>query len=310
MLDQVDEFGNSTPAPGFDPSNPPLADVTSNTYEASIPVNQALSPGLYRIVLVCPTEISNLYGPWTENQPLADFTVGQPDPPVVVPPDPPLVVPPDPPVVVPPDPPVVVVPPGATLSDATNLGTLGPQVQTVSGKLDFSGGQNNVALYKVTLGPGRYTWRLGLELDAQQKGSGFAVSLFDGSGNVLTTRYAGAGLKSSPNNPFLFMGLPLGVYYIGVSGAGNLPVQPDNPGGYNPVDGTVGTGRTTLPGGDFQLNLVADIADTPTKVTGFALNWQDPLSPTPDRLHHLLFRADRSEHPAGMDGRGHGTSSG
>ena len=45
-----------------------------------------------------------------------------------------------------------VVQPGVTLNDATDLGTVGPQIQTASGVLDLTAGQENVALYKVTLG--------------------------------------------------------------------------------------------------------------------------------------------------------------
>ena len=59
-----------------------------------------------------------------------------------------------------------IVQKGVTLSDATPLGTLGSQVQTVSGSLNFANGQNPVALYSFTVAPGHF-WRVGAELDAQ-----------------------------------------------------------------------------------------------------------------------------------------------
>jgi hypothetical protein len=174
-----------------------------------------------------------------------------------------------------------VVRKGVTLPDAVSLGTIGPQVQTVPGSLDLSAGQNNVDLYKITLGPGHF-WRLGLQLDAQRIGSSLqgAISLFDSSGKVLATRDTGTGRPDYPDDPYLFDGLSPGVYYIGVSGAGNLPGQP---GGYDPVGGTIGTGKAQA-GGKYVLNVVADLADAPAKVTGFTLNWDDPLDPSPTGL--------------------------
>ena len=43
--------------------------------------------------------------------------------------------------------------------------------------------------------------------------------------------------------------------------------SPGQPGGYDPVAGTIGTAGLTQPGGSFNLNLVADVADAPTRVT-------------------------------------------
>ena len=85
----------------------------------------------------------------------------------------------------------------------------------------------------------------------------------------------------SASDPYLFAGLSPGVYYVGVSGAGNLPGQP---GGYDPVAGTIGTAGLSQPGGPFSLNLVADVADAPTRVTGFALIQDDPLASSPTGL--------------------------
>jgi len=87
-----------------------------------------------------------------------------------------------------------------------------------------------------------------VELDDQRIGSNLsgALTLFDQLGNVLATRDAGTGLPSDSNDPYLFTGLNPGVYYIGVSGAGNLAGQT---GGYNPVTGTTGSlGQVQLGG--------------------------------------------------------------
>jgi methionine-rich copper-binding protein CopC len=248
LLDRVGADGTLTPV--FDLNNLPVATFDPTGFQATIPLDQPLTPGRYRIVLAGGSGVSQTLddGSWdsTIDQPLADFTVVQP---------------------------------GVTLNDATNLGTLGSQVQTVSSSLDLSTGQNSVALYQVTLGPDHF-WQLGVELDAQRIGSDLlgALTLFDSSGNVLATRNSGTGVSSAANDPYLFAGLKPGVYYIGVSGAGNLAGQP---GGYNPVDGTVGSAGQAQAGGDFNLKLVADTADVPTWETGFTLNWQDPLSAVP-----------------------------
>ena len=42
----------------------------------------------------------------------------------------------------------------------------------------------------------------------------------------MATRDSGTGLPSNPNDPYLFAGLKPGTYYIGVSGAGNVPCTP------------------------------------------------------------------------------------
>src|SRR5208337_2150128 len=157
----------------------------------------------------------------------------------------------------------------------------GSQVQTSSGSLDLAAAQT-YALYKVTLGPGHF-WRLGVELDAQRVGSSLlgALTLFDQQGNVLATRDSGTGLSSSPDDPYFFTGLNPGIYYVGVSGAGNLPGQP---GGYDPVAGTIGTAGSQQAGGKYVLDLVADSADTPTRVLGVGLQWGDPLGTSPTGL--------------------------
>ena len=154
-------------------------------------------------------------------------------------------------------------------------------MQSIAGSLDLSV-QENVKLYKITLAPGHF-WRLGVELDAQRIGSNLsgALTLFDQSGNVLDTRDAGTGLPSDPNDPYIFTGLNPGVYYIGVSGAGNLAGQT---GGYNPVTGTTGSLGQVQLGGAYQLQVVADPADSLTQVVGSSLQQADALDPTPTGL--------------------------
>jgi hypothetical protein len=169
-----------------------------------------------------------------------------------------------------------VVPPPATLGTATDVGTIGTQVQTIAGTLDLSS-QENVDLYKITLGPGHF-WRLGVELDAQRIDSNLrgALTLFDGQGNVLATRDAGTGVPSYPADPYLFKGLNPGVYYIGVSGAGNLGGPAP---GYDPVNGTIGSVGQAQAGGAYDLQVVADPADSLTQVVGFSLQKADALDP-------------------------------
>ena len=98
---------------------------------------------------------------------------------------------------------------------------------------------------------------------------------------LIATRDAQTGRPDFPDDPFLFAGLDPGVYYVGVSGAGNLSGQP---GGYDPVAGTIGTAGLSQSGGPFSLDLVADVADAPTRVTGFALIQDDPLASSPTGL--------------------------
>jgi hypothetical protein len=245
----------------FSDVTPPNATFPSGTQE-SIPLDPALQPGHYRIVLVGGSVVSEYLsqvfypGLWDGNldQTLADFTI---QPPVVNPP--------------------------ATLSNPTApLGTIGIQVQSISGSLDLSS-QENVDLYEFTLGSGHF-WRLGVQLEAQQIDSPLrgALTLFDSSGTALATSTVGTGGPDSPADPYLFSGLKPGLYYIGVSGAGNLGEQS---GGYDPRgSGTFGTSGNQQAGGKYTLDLFADPADTPTRVLGVGLQWGDRLGTSPTGL--------------------------
>src|SRR5262249_49116362 len=115
------------------------------------------------------------------------------------------------------------------LSGATNLGTLGGSVVTATGALDFVANPVDLKLYQITFAPGHF-WRLGAGVLAQRLGRTLnaALALFDAQGHVIAID--DTGLPNSPNDPYLFAGLPAGTYYLGVSGAGNLPGLP---GGYD-----------------------------------------------------------------------------
>src|SRR5271166_4016881 len=277
---QLDRIGNdgtttqlfvNTPRPPSDPSLIPMPTATLNKsgtqVTATIPLNQTFPAGSYSIVLARKTPLSYILSgatnpffytvgngswDWTSDQTITEFTVAP-----------------------------AVVPKGVTFNEAIDLGTIGSQVTTSSGSLDPAAAQT-YALYKVTLSPGHF-WRLGVELDAQRIGSSLlgALTLFDQQGNVLATRDTGTGVPSSPADPYFFTGLNPGVYYIGVSGAGNLAGQP---GGYDPVTGTIGSAGQAQAGGAYDLQVVADPADSLTQVVGFSLQRADTLNPTPTGL--------------------------
>jgi hypothetical protein len=194
---------------------------------------------------------------------------------------------------------------GPTLGDAVDLGTIGSTAQVVSGSLDPNDYHAAVALYQITLGSGHF-WLLDAKVAAQAIGSPLqpALSLFDAQGNVLAVRNSGTGLPADPNDPYLFTGLAPGTYYLGISGAGDLPGVPD---GYNPVTGVPGVYGLNQPGGPFafQLSVSADPADTPTTLVGFTLDHADPLEPSPTGMT-LTFSSPID--PAGLitaDGRLH-----
>ena len=260
-LVQLESIGQNGSSPV--PLGPATFDQLTGSI-ATIPVLATLGTGNYQVVLAgseyYSSQFSYLLDPavgnsstnllWDSSEPLtlADFSIVQT---------------------------------GAKLSDATYEGTIGTKVQSIKGSLDLSS-QENVNLYEITLGPGHF-WQLGVELDAQRIGSNLlgALTLFDSNGNVLATRDSGTGLPSSPDDPYIFTGLNPGVYYIGVSGAGNLAGQP---GGYDPVTGTMGSAGQPQAGGAYDLQVVADPADSLTQVTGFSLQRADTLNSTPTGL--------------------------
>jgi hypothetical protein len=223
------------------------------------PLAETLPPGQYAIVVQSwsPTSMTLAAGPsgtdtlWdsTQNQTLATFDVQAS---------------------------------GTPFANPLNAGTIGASVQDQTGILAAPGNPNGYALYKIHLDQSSTLWRLGMQLDpvANEPGFGLSLSLFDSTGTVLGTCDSGSGMPGSPGSPYLYAGLKPGDYYVGVSGAGNLPGQAD---GYNPATGFEGSGGTNTAGGAYDLKLVAQPATT-THVVGFTLNWDDSLDPSPTGL--------------------------
>jgi hypothetical protein len=167
----------------------------------------------------------------------------------------------------------IVIPTGVTLDDAIDLETPFGEPRAFEGMLDFQADPFAVRLYRIELPPGAF-WRLGLEVTAQRDGGPLdaALALFDASGRPIAT--AELGRRDAPSDPFLFAGLDPGTYYIGVSGAGNLPGH----GGYDPATGAVGSILQTQAGGAFRLHVVADLVDGPVRVIDLHTDHADPFS--------------------------------
>ncbi len=175
---------------------------------------------------------------------------------------------------------------GVTLSDATNVGTLGESPISVQGSLDLQANTAAVSLYQFSVPQGSF-WLVGLGVDAQRDGSPLASSLalFDDQGNPIATDTIGR--NDYPNDPYLYAGLTGGTYYVGVSGAGNLPGQ----GGYNPADGDPGSVGQNQPGGPFTLQLIAEPETTSPSLFNFDVNYADPQAASPTGLTLQFSRA-------------------
>jgi hypothetical protein len=258
VLEQVASDGTVTPLDPSVYSEPFFLDNPTATLDVT--VNQPLAPGHYRIVLSGLSELTGLDSEPLATQgvdtPLADFTIETP---------------------------------GVSLADATPLPALGSTPVVVSSSLDFWTPMGEAQLYKFTLPATQPLWRLGAEVSAQRDGSSLhtALVLLDQNGQPITI--GDYGRKDAPNDPFLFAGLKPGTYYLGVSGAGDLPGQP---GGYDPADGIAGTITQSQPGGPFSLHVAADPASPTTLVslqldqadalvadpTGFSVQFSGPLS--------------------------------
>jgi Bacterial pre-peptidase C-terminal domain len=178
---------------------------------------------------------------------------------------------------------------GKGLGDAFPLGTPGPTPTSTSGTLDFQANPNDVKLYKITLPAGHF-WSLGLEVTAERDAGPLpsaralaldsALALFDAQGKLIATDSLGP--TDDPKDPYLYAGLNAGTYYIGVSGAGDIPGTPT---GYDPATATPGS--VLLPpvgGGPFTLHLVAVPADHPITLLNFNVDRADPLDPNPTGL--------------------------
>ncbi len=174
---------------------------------------------------------------------------------------------------------------GATTASAIDLGLLGSNVLHVAGQLTPSNYQQAVDVYKFTLPQGHSDYQVGLNVLSGAIGSTLkpALSLFDQNGNLIATRNAGTGTQQDPTDPYLFTGLAPGTYYVGVSGAGNLP---NLPGGYDLATGTPGVSGIAQPGGPFPFVLLANAVphDQPAQVTSFHVDYLDPLGSSPTSI--------------------------
>ncbi len=161
-----------------------------------------------------------------------------------------------------------VASPGATLADARYLGVVRSSVRTVQGSLDLASHPSDVALYSFVV-PSGSTWRLGAEVQAERIGSPIdtVLTLFDARGHVLAVD--DMGRPDASLDPYLFQAVSPGLYYLGVSGSGNVPGKP---GGYDVALGIAGSNAQTQPSGAFQLQVVADPISKPTTVTSFQIN--------------------------------------
>ncbi len=232
-----------------DRSKPTPAVLDPAAQTATIPLASPLEPGRYRIVLAGGSMLAQLLSDPSWNSD-ADHTLVE----------------------------FQVVGKPATLDNAIDLGDVGSAVGSASGALDLQG--HGVALYKITLGTSQPLWRLGLQINAWSMGSPLrsALTLFDQQGRALASRTAGEGLGSAVNDPYLYVALKPGVYYVGVSGAGNIGGAP---GGYDPTTGAPGISTGIGVVGPYQLEIVADPASSATSVVGFSLQSADPTSTSP-----------------------------
>ncbi|WP_406697156.1 hypothetical protein V5E97_39820 [Singulisphaera sp. Ch08] len=194
-----------------------------------------------------------------------------------------------------------------TLADATDLGTVGPIPIATSASLDLGFHVGNYQLYKVTLAAGHF-WRLGAEVTAQRDGGTLnsVLSLFDANGRVLKS--ADVGLPDAPFDPYFFVGLEPGTYYLGVSSVRN---RPDAPGGYDPVNGVFGASGSSQADGSYTLHVVASVADTPTSLLDSQLIYSDPLDPRPTGIV-VVFSGpmDLNSFASSVDSKGNVTFAG
>ncbi len=173
-----------------------------------------------------------------------------------------------------------VASPGVGLADAADLGTLTSAETVRPDVLDLATDPTAVKLYRINLPTGHF-WRVGLEVSSRQDGGSLstALTLFDSQGHPITAATKGRG--EAPLDPYLFAGLAAGTYYVGVSGAGNVP---GTPGGYDVATSTHGASGAEQPGGTFRIHAVADVEDHPTAVVGLRLDHADPGLAAPTGL--------------------------
>ncbi len=248
-LDRVGSDGTLTPVAG-DKAPIQFAEALDASGTAVVlSANGPLGPGRYRLSLLGNTPLSGLDGTSVIIRNGSDLPLGE----------------------------FKIMAPGVRLGQATELGSPVSRVATVAGALATAA---DAALYRIEL-PQGHRWRLGVEVDAHRVGSPLDATLavFDAAGRPIAV--AQAGRSGSTNDPYLYVGLEPGVYYIGVSGKANVPGQAK---GYDPVAGTRGSaGPGDVPGA-FGLRVVADPADAATQLKTFAVDYADPTRAVPTGL--------------------------
>ena len=245
-LEQVGSDGAAIPVDSSLYSEQSPLDATDTL---DVTLNQPLAVGEYRIVLLGSSTLATASAGQPlanagQDQTIADFTIKTP---------------------------------GARLTDATVLPAPGASPVLIASSLDFQNSLAEVRLYQFTLPATQALWQVGAEVSAQRLGSPLrtTLALLDGQGHAIAT--ADFGRADAPNDPFLFAGLAPGTYYLGVSGAGDLPCTT---GGYDPVAGTAGTLPGSTPGGRFELRVAARAA-RPTTLQSVHLDQADPQSAIP-----------------------------
>jgi methionine-rich copper-binding protein CopC len=181
---------------------------------------------------------------------------------------------------------------GVGLGNAQDMGSLPSTTVSATGGLNLAENPSAVGLYKFELPTGHF-WQLGVEVNAESIGSPLLsrLSVFDASGKLVSSTIA--GLPNTPDDPYLFLGLNPGTYYIGISGIGNVPGQP---GGYNIATATAGSTQTGLISGAYRLDMIADPADPLTDVESISVDYADPTSDMPTGLT-MQFNGPLNEVP-------------
>jgi len=270
QLEKVNRDGTTTPIWTVNTAPPEATDATGT--ELVIPAKEfdpndglfdlSLQPGSYEIQLMPGTTFSGYasgaFGPgpqlWDASQPylLGDFTV---------------------------------LGAGATFGGATNLGTIDSFVPPITGSLNPDNYQSAVDLYQFNLPQTSSLWQVGIAVSAHSIGSGLlpALTLFNQSGEPIATCNSGSGIPSDPDDPYIITGLAPGTYYVGVSGANNLPTASN---GYDPIDGDPGSAGIPQPGGPFkfQLGLAAEPHVQASRLVNFTLDRADLTDPSPTGL--------------------------
>ncbi len=234
----------------FNTNNAPAESLDPTGTQLILTIAQPLSAGTYRLVLPELSLLNGLDGSSVadlgQDQVLGTFTVATPGT-------------------------------GFSLAGAAPLASPVSHEVSVSGSLDLQNNPGGVDLYQFTL-PAGHRWLLGAEILAQEIGSPLlsTLALFDSQGNLILS--ASQGKPSAPSDPFLFQGLVAGTYYLGISGASNVPGSPS---GYNPATGLNAVNPPSQTGGVYQLDILARTADTPAQLVSFSLQFADPLDPHP-----------------------------